>query len=589
MKRANMKKALAMLLALMTVLASLAMISVSVAATEDTLEGDGTQATPYLINTPADLLALSKEIGNSERKVYMKLTADIDMTGVDSFKSIKLASGNKLFFDGQNHTISNMTVTSGISGNYVGGLFQQIRAGSTVENVHMENVTVNALEGKNVVGGIAGYVTAPFTMKNCTVSGSVTSNYTGTGNSTAGGLVGAIGGGSGEVIFEHCLNQATIVHKGTVHATAGGMTAGIEDATNYIFRYCMNEGAISTVSEQNSSAAKPSAVGGILGFSKNIAGLGDEAAQVFESCVNTGDLLIADTALANAMGGILGSGRAPNSASAAGPALSMTNCYDNSKRSFGAIAFGTNGAFAGVSCAKTSFRSFTDCYAVNKADSESPYTILQTEDMADETLLDIVSSAIIAATDTPITLSSGKVTTMAAEIAMINSARLCGGHEYDNDCDATCNKGCGYERPISELHSFFDDCDATCDFECGYVRTAPHKYENACDTSCDVCGATRTAADHVYANGCDVDCNVCGATRTPGEHVYDDDKDKFCNECGEQRELPKPAETTTTAPADTTPVEEEKGCKNAINSTYAVLALVAVLGFAFVAKKREEN
>ena len=39
----------------------------------------------------------------------------------------------------------------------------------------------------------------------------------------------------------------------------------------------------------------------------------------------------------------------------------------------------------------------------------------------------------------------------------------------------------------------------------------------------------------------------------------------------------------------TTKPEEKKGCKSALNSTYAVLALVAVLGFAFVAKKREEN
>ena len=35
--------------------------------------------------------------------------------------------------------------------------------------------------------------------------------------------------------------------------------------------------------------------------------------------------------------------------------------------------------------------------------------------------------------------------------------------------------------------------------------------------------------------------------------------------------------------------EEKKGCGGAINSAYAVLALVGVLGFAFVAKKREEN
>ena len=48
--------------------------------------------------------------------------------------------------------------------------------------------------------------------------------------------------------------------------------------------------------------------------------------------------------------------------------------------------------------------------------------------------------------------------------------------------------------------------------------------------------------------------------------------------------------TTTKAPDTTTKApEEKKGCGSTLNSTYAVIALVAVLGFAFVAKKREEN
>ena len=53
-------------------------------------------------------------------------------------------------------------------------------------------------------------------------------------------------------------------------------------------------------------------------------------------------------------------------------------------------------------------------------------------------------------------------------------------------------------------------------------------------------------------------------------------------------------DTTTQAPADTTTVAaddgaKKKGCGSALESTYAVIALVAVLGFAFVAKKKEEN
>ncbi len=590
MKRVNFKKTLAILLALVTMLASFSMLSIA-AEEPDTLEGDGTEATPYLLNTPADLLALV-EIGtlsNSSKKVYIKVTADIDMAGVEGFKSLKMGSSNELIFDGQNHKISNLTVTQGVSSNWVGGLFQQVRFGS-IENIHMENITVDALETKNAVGGIVGYASLPFTMKNCSVSGTVTSNYTGTGNCSAAGLVSAIGEGSGEAVFERCLNQATVVNKGLQHAAAGGIIGGLEDASNYTFRYCLNEGAISTVSEQVASTAKPSTVGGILAFSKNIGGLGDEAAQVFENCVNLGDLSIADAALPNAMGGILGSGRAPNQETASNPPLQMTNCYDNSKRTFDAV-LGFNGALAGVSTAMASWRSFTDCYAVNKADSANPYTAIQKDDQTDAALLEVTNSGIATAMDAAITLKSGKSTTVAAEIATIYASYLCPEHQFDNDCDADCNNpDCPYVREVP--HAYDNDCDADCNL-CGAARTAPHVYSNACDADCDACGATRTAADHVYSNDCDAECNVCEAERTPGEHVYDDDNDRFCNSCGEQRTLPAKT-TTTAAPAKTTAAaadkkEEKKGCGGAITSTYAVLALVGVLGFAFVAKKKEEN
>ena len=51
------------------------------------------------------------------------------------------------------------------------------------------------------------------------------------------------------------------------------------------------------------------------------------------------------------------------------------------------------------------------------------------------------------------------------------------------------------------------------------------------------------------------------------------------------------ADMTTQAPADTTETEKpkKKGCKSTLDSTYAVIALVAVLGFAFVAKKKENE
>lgn len=108
-----------------------------------------------------------------------------------------------------------------------------------------------------------------------------------------------------------------------------------------------------------------------------------------------------------------------------------------------------------------------------------------------------------------------------------------GAHEYNDDCDDTCNV-CGYKRTIS--HNYDNNCDADCN-DCGYTRTAPHTYDGACDTDCNDCDVTRIGAEHTYVNGCDEYCEVCALYREVSGHVYDNDcSDVTCNNCGALRE-----------------------------------------------------
>ncbi len=610
--KATMKKVLSLAMILMMVVSTMVIIPLTTSAEGETVItladlGAGTQADPYVITTAQQLLDISKAeiLGqNGNKKVYMELGADIDMAGVTGFLSFKMKSGHIINFDGKGHKISNLTVTDGYDPNnsvWVGGLFGMLRGGlagvyegegenavllgDTIKNLTMENVNVSSPEdfGNRLFGGIIGQAAAPLTMENCIVTGAVTAtNAVDTSEVRVGGLVGYLANSnSAEATFVRCVNEATVSSTYTKGTAIGGLVGILEGIAKYTFSYCINKGNVSATAALESNQI---GMGGMLGRSEFIFGAGDNAAaQIFENCVNLGDLSIADTTQANGMGGMVGIARTPGDASS-GAELKMTNCYDNSARSFSCM-FGANGAFAGFPSSKDNFRTFENCYAVNKAGSTNPYTEICYVDQGTSQDVTLVNSGIVTAMDAQITLSDASTTTVAAAIEAIESARLCPAHEFDDDCDATCNNNCGYSRTAP--HNYTDDCDAECN-DCQATRTAPHAYDNDCDASCNECGTTRTPADHVYYNNCDPDCNVCGATRTPGEHVYDDDKDKFCNSCGEQRELPKPAETTTAAPAETTPVEE-KGCKNAINSTYAVLALVGVLGFAFVAKKREEN
>ena len=54
---------------------------------------------------------------------------------------------------------------------------------------------------------------------------------------------------------------------------------------------------------------------------------------------------------------------------------------------------------------------------------------------------------------------------------------------------------------------------------------------------------------------------------------------------GGTNDTTKPADDTTTE----APAEEKKGCKSSVSAMYAVLALTAIVGCAFVAKRKEEN
>ena len=86
----------------------------SLTASAESLQGSGTEGAPYLISSPEDLMTYSAQ--NGYRGKYVKLTADIDMTGYD-YQTIcpTLGTGSGGFWygylDGDGHTISGMTKT----------------------------------------------------------------------------------------------------------------------------------------------------------------------------------------------------------------------------------------------------------------------------------------------------------------------------------------------------------------------------------------------------------------------------------------------------------------------------------------------
>ena len=128
--------------------------------------GTGEPNDPYQIATAEDLIALGESPGDYDK--HFILTADIDLDpnlpGRKVFDGAVIASDTndadfREFdgisftgaFDGNNHTISHLT----IEGDSYLGLFGQLGHGAEISNLGLEAVDVNGSGG--LIGGLVGY------------------------------------------------------------------------------------------------------------------------------------------------------------------------------------------------------------------------------------------------------------------------------------------------------------------------------------------------------------------------------------------------------------------------------------------------
>lgn len=155
-----------------------------------TLKGDGSEKTPYLIGSEADLRNFQKkmETENSKDKYY-QLTADIDMSGEPIPAIGPQAHPFQGTFDGNGHSINGLVTKDGYLFHYLQG---------TVKNLTLLDYKGKADKTGIVtsiacfVGGSAdGQVSNPGHIKNCYVSGNIEayrSSYAAVTDVTATGL-----------------------------------------------------------------------------------------------------------------------------------------------------------------------------------------------------------------------------------------------------------------------------------------------------------------------------------------------------------------------------------------------------------------
>ncbi|MDO4518081.1 MAG: hypothetical protein Q4B78_02605, partial [Bacillota bacterium] len=253
--------------------------SVEPEAVSQAMEGDGTEASPYLITSEEDFQAME-----AEGKSY-KLKNDITVKTpyANEFKGNFDGNGKTVTVEiadtvanvglfrkvGESAVISNLTLVGSVSvtGNrsYIGALVGYVNGGSgTVlfENIK-NNVTVN---GYKSVGGIAGYVTnGKVYFKKCANVGNITG-----GNMQIGGIAGGLN--SGEQYFSNCYNTGNI----TGFNYSGGIVGqATKSSANPTIENCYSVGEFKGTS---SYSPTPGSIIGLMstkGSIKNCYGLKD--------------------------------------------------------------------------------------------------------------------------------------------------------------------------------------------------------------------------------------------------------------------------------------------------------------------------
>ena len=150
--------------------------------------GTGTKNDPYNIYNTADLLKMS-ELLVPGTKIYFRLKADIDMTGID-WVPLNFASPyeNLIDFDGNGHTISNFTSTFANYPSFFGVLY------GSCHDVTFTNAVIESAVGgaTGIIASYCGTTNMPGEAHRVHVQGRV---YSPGGNKNGtGGLFGRIWG-----------------------------------------------------------------------------------------------------------------------------------------------------------------------------------------------------------------------------------------------------------------------------------------------------------------------------------------------------------------------------------------------------------
>lgn len=237
------------------------------------ITGNGTAESPFLIKTAKDFVyfwtaAYNGKISSSTQ--YWRLDADIDLANHSWATYIEKNGTFKGKFDGNYHTISNMTLApSKANLNY--GLFCQVEGQAADYRAEVKNLTIDhatiapgvALAGNTSVGFVVGKTNKYADIVNVKVTNStITYAQNINGNQYVGGVIGQT---NTDTKVQDCkVTTLGITAKGTTtNAYFGGLIGHINNQTTVT--NCSTSG----VSVTYDLIANASRISGLIGYSQS--------------------------------------------------------------------------------------------------------------------------------------------------------------------------------------------------------------------------------------------------------------------------------------------------------------------------------
>lgn len=234
-----------------------------------TMSGSGTSSDPYLVSTASDLATIAGSSSYWFSGVYIKQTADIDISSYPDWSPIAPLTTSPFYgdYNGNGYKVTGLTITSTHNG-YLGlfGVIGSAGAGS-VRNLGVTNgsITTGTYVGMLVgrcagtitncystgtiscttstyVGGLVGLTYIGCTISNSYSSVNCSSSYTST-SSCVGGLTGGITGNSTySSTIQNCYSTGSATQSSTGYA--GGFIGLM--ANSYLsLTNCYSTGAVS--------------------------------------------------------------------------------------------------------------------------------------------------------------------------------------------------------------------------------------------------------------------------------------------------------------------------------------------------------